>query len=230
MKLEVGKTYFNREGATIKIIEDNGITFIGTDFYGNEHVYDYTGVRVKSPEHSLVSEANLQLMVGLSYKNREGSIIKILNKYHSDRYVFEDERGKTYTEHGRYNVCYSSKEDLIEEIPQICLISTVKGICVHTPNFGNIFVAKYDEESATIIVTSYEFNITGNVIECTNLKYKNMEGFFKTNEYVYENDPEGAKRKILEIFEYIKSKLNSHEENMKNSNKKAWESLVKELT
>ena len=139
MKIEVGKTYKDREG--------NVVTIVSKDSYHSTSIYPYLGNNASSymedgryrdydkyhdfdlieevpaigmlgstwAFNNLKEEQTMKLEVGKSYKNRGGDIVYIAHYFHTHYYPYQDASGNTYLEDGTALHGQTSFRDLVEE-------------------------------------------------------------------------------------------------------------------
>ena len=139
MKIEVGKTYKDREG--------NVVTIVSKDSYHSTSIYPYLGNNASSymedgrfreydlyHDYDLVEEVpavgmfgstwtfnnlkeeqTMKLEVGKSYKNRGGDIVSIVNYFSTHNYPYQDASGNSYLEDGTALHGQTSFRDLVEE-------------------------------------------------------------------------------------------------------------------
>lgn len=139
MKIEVGKTYKDREG--------NVVTIVSKDSYHSTSIYPYLGNNASSymedgrfreydlyHDYDLVEEVpaigmfgstwtfnnlkeeqRMKLEVGKSYKNRGGDIVYIAHYFHTHYYPYQDASGNSYLEDGTALHGQTSFRDLVEE-------------------------------------------------------------------------------------------------------------------
>jgi hypothetical protein len=126
LKLEVGKTYRNREGKEVKIVKfapGDNYPFVDSDDWS----YTENG-RFSPPaesRHDLLEEIKeekqeLKLEVGKTYRTRADdladTVVKVVEFVLGDTHPYKGDNYMDYVENGRYDVEKECDCDLVEEV------------------------------------------------------------------------------------------------------------------
>lgn len=135
IKLEVGKTYRNRKGEEVKIVEKSvGLySYKGSNggWYAENGRYFYYLEESSNDliEEVAISDANqnttakmktLKLQVGKTYRSREGEEVKIVRMGNMGWDYWNGNNGEWYYEGGKWShFAEEHPKDLVEEVPEI---------------------------------------------------------------------------------------------------------------